>query len=162
MDRSPELDEVGRRLVHRLAEGVDADLRAVASDVGIDEEEARQRVVRLREAGILREFAARIDPSSVGLPVAAFLLLRLAQNGGNYEAVRRMLADVEEVEEAHAVSGEFDWLVKVRARSLEQLQRLVIERLSLLPGHIRTQTCVVLDTACDHVNAEAVALAGDR
>jgi len=156
-----ELDGVDRRLVHRLAEGVEADLRAVARDVGIEEEEARERVARLRKAGTLREFTARIDPSSVGMPVAAFLLLRVAQNGGNYDAVRQMLRDCEQVEEAHAVSGNFDWLVKVRARSIEQLQHLVIDRLSLIPGYIRTETCIVLDTACDHVNAEAVTLAGD-
>jgi DNA-binding Lrp family transcriptional regulator len=161
VDRAGELDEVDRRLVHRLAEGVEADLRTVARDVGIAEEEARDRVARLRSNGTLREVAARIDPSTVGLPVTAFLVLRVAQNRGNYEAIRQVLRDCEQVEEAHAVSGSFDWLVKVRASSLEQLQHLVVERISLLPGYIRAEAWVVLDTACDHVNAEAVTLAGD-
>ncbi len=153
-------DDVDRRLLHRLAEGVEPVLQGVAEEVGVSEEELHRRLSHLRQSGALLEIAARIGPASVGYPVTGFCLLRVAQNASNYGSVRKMLRDCEEVEEAHAVSGDFDWLVKVRARSIEHLQHLVIDRLSLIPGFIRAQTCMVLDTACERTNANAVALAG--
>ncbi|HEU4349070.1 MAG TPA: Lrp/AsnC ligand binding domain-containing protein, partial [Actinoplanes sp.] len=59
-----------------------------------------------------------------------------------------------------AVGGDFDWLLKVRAATLAELQDIVTGKLSLVPGFIRAQTCIVLETACDFVNADRVRLAG--
>ncbi|MHB1503981.1 MAG: Lrp/AsnC family transcriptional regulator [Acidimicrobiales bacterium] len=159
-ERGTALDDADRRIIHRLAEGVEPELDSVANDAGVPLGEARQRFERLRTSGVVRECAVRIEPSAVGLPVTGFLLVRVAQNSENYEAICQMVRDLEEVEEAHAVSGDFDWLLKVRCWSLNDLQRLVIDRLSLLPGYIRSQTCIVLDTACDYANADVVTSAG--
>jgi Lrp/AsnC family transcriptional regulator, leucine-responsive regulatory protein len=154
------LDALDRRLLHRLAEEVTPDLAEVAAEIGTTETDARVRYDRLRADGVVQECVARLDPGAVGAGMTAFLLVRVAQNADNYAAVRRVLGDLEPVEEAHAVSGDFDWLLKVRAASLAEIQHLVTERLSLVPGFIRAQTCLVLDTACDRVNADRVRLAG--
>ncbi len=50
--------------------------------------------------------------------------------------------------------------MKVRAPSLADVQALVTERLSLLPGFLRAQTCLVLDTACDYVSTDRVRMVG--
>jgi Lrp/AsnC family transcriptional regulator, leucine-responsive regulatory protein len=155
-----ELDDVDRRLVHRLAEELPLDLTVVAGEIGTTADDAHQRLMRLRGAGVVRECVAQIDPAAVGLGCTAFLLVRVAQNADNFASIRQILGDLEAVEEAHAVGGEFDWLLKVRTASLADLQEVVTGKLSLVPGFIRAQTCIVLDTACDFVNADRVRLAG--
>jgi hypothetical protein len=75
-----ELDDVDRRLVHRLAEELPLDLTAVAREVGTTPDDAHQRLLRLRGAGVVRECVAQIDPAAVGLGCTAFLLVRVAQN----------------------------------------------------------------------------------
>src|SRR5439155_7990140 len=155
-----ELDAVDRRLLHRLAEDAPPDLSAIAAEIDTTAEDARRRYRRLRESGVVQECVARLDPAAVGAGFTAFLLLRLAQNAENYQVVRQMLADLEAVEEAHAVSGEVDWVLKVRCASLAEIQALVTGQLSLIPGYLRTETWVVLDTACDYVNADRVRMAG--
>ena len=155
-----DLDDLDRRLLHRVAEDLPVDLSAIAEQIGTTAEEAHRRLHRLRERGVIRELVAQIDPASVGLGCTAFLLVRVAQNADNFAAVRQVLSDLESVEEAHAVGGEFDWLLKVRAASLADLQDVVTRKLSLVPGFIRAQTCIVLDTACEFVNADRVRLAG--
>jgi Lrp/AsnC family leucine-responsive transcriptional regulator len=155
-----ELDDLDRRLLHRLAEELPVDLDAVAAQVGTTADEAARRFARLRGAGVVRECVARINPAAVGVDCTAFLLVRVAQNADNFAAVRQILGDLEAVEEAHAVGGDFDWLLKVRAASLADLHDVVTRKLSLVPGFIRVQTCIVLDTACEFVNADRVKLAG--
>ncbi len=155
-----DLDQVDRRLVHRLAEDALPDLTVVAQEIGTTLEDAKHRYERLRESGVISECVVRIAPAAVGIGLTAFLLVRVAQNTENYSVVRQMLGDLESVEEAHAVSGDFDWLLKVRAPSLAAVQTLVTQHLSLVPGFLRAQTCLVLDTACDRVNADTVRLAG--
>jgi DNA-binding Lrp family transcriptional regulator len=98
---------------------------------------------------------ARIAPAAAGLPITAFYLLQVAQNAETYESTAILLRDVDQVEEAHAVSGRYDWLVKVRARDVVDLQRLLVERLALLPGFVRAETMVVHSSATDVVNVPA-------
>ena len=155
-----ELDDLDRRLLHRLAEELPLDLAAVAREIGTTADDAAQRFLRLRGAGVVRECVARIDPAAVGIGCTAFLLVRVAQNADNLAAIRQLFGDLEAVEEAHAVSGDFDWLLKVRAASLSDLQDIVTGKLSLAPGFIRAQTCIVLESACEFVNADRVRLAG--
>jgi DNA-binding Lrp family transcriptional regulator len=154
------LEALDRRLLHRLAEEVRPDLDDLAAEIGTTVEDAQRRYQRLLDSGVVRECVARIDPEAVGIGLTAFLMVRVAQNAENNVVIRQMLGDLEAVEEAHAVSGDFDWLVKVRAPSLADVQALVTERLSLLPGFLRAQTCLVLDTACDYVNTDRVRMAG--
>jgi Lrp/AsnC family leucine-responsive transcriptional regulator len=154
------LDDADRRLLHRLAEEVRPDLSQVAGEVDLTVDDAYARYERLLHAGVVRECVARLDPAAVGAGFTAFLMVRVAQNAENYTTVRQMLADLEPVEEAHAVSGEFDWVLKVRCASLAEVQGLVTSHLSLVPGFIRAQTWIVLDTACDYVNADRVRLVG--
>lgn len=150
----PDLDALDRKLVHLL--GHDAhDLEAVAREVGAEPSEVRERLARLRVAGVIDEVVARVVPARMGLPVTAFYTVRVAQNQTTYEAVETLIRDIDQVEEAHAVSGSYDWLVKVRAESVDDLQRLLTHRLALLPGFVRAETMVVLSTACDRVNVDA-------
>lgn len=152
---SSGLDSTDWKLVHELAEDASRPMSAVAAEVGCDEVEAEERVSLLAHRGIVKDIRARLDPDAMGFPVLAFVMVRMVQNADNYEVVRHMLSEVDQVEEAHALSGQFDWLVKVRARSMQDLQQLVTRRLSIVPGFVRAETLMVLDTACERVNIEA-------
>ena len=98
-----ELDELDRRLLHRLAEELPLDLTAVAREIGTTADDAAQRFLRLRGAGVVSECVARIDPAAVGIGCTAFLLVRVAQNADDLAAIRQLFGDLEAVEEAHAV-----------------------------------------------------------
>jgi DNA-binding Lrp family transcriptional regulator len=154
------MDELDTRLVHRLAEELPLDFSGLAAQIGTTEQDAARRFHRLRDAGVIRECVAQVDPASVGVGLTAFVVVRLAQTGDDYQVVRQLFGDLEAVEEAHAISGEFDWVLKVRAASLSELQEVVTHRLSFVPGYVQAQTWMVLDSACDYVNADRVRLAG--
>jgi DNA-binding Lrp family transcriptional regulator len=142
------------RVIHLLAEDA-ADLPRVARELGRSVEEVSAHAERLREQGVVAEITARIDPGAIGLPVTGFFVLQVAQNADTYRSLERLLRDMDQVEEAHAVSGRYDWLVKVRAASVEDLQQLLTGKLALLPGFVRAETLVVLSTACDYTNVHA-------
>lgn len=127
----------------------------MAEEVGVGPDELRARLASLRERGVLDGVLARIAPAAVGLPITAFYLLRVAQNEATYAGVEKLIRDIDQVEEAHAISGQFDWIVKVRAVDVDDLQRLLTQKLALLPGFVRAETMVVLSTACDQVNVHA-------
>jgi len=150
------LDPCDWQLLHLLAEDAGVGLRELAQQVGLSESETAARVANLRRSGVIRGIHARIDPGLLGLPVTAFFMVRVAQTAEVYRAIDRMIRDIDQVEEAHTVSGQFDWIVKVRAASPDDLRDLLIHRLSLLPGFVRAETMVVMSTSCESVNVEAL------
>jgi DNA-binding Lrp family transcriptional regulator len=152
----PELDPHDWQLLHLLAEDAGVSSASLAEQSGLSEGELAARVVELRRSGVIKGVHARIDPHALGMPLTAFFMVRVAQTAEAFEAIDRMIRDIDQVEEAHSVSGQFDWIVKVRATNPDDLRDLLTHRLSLLPGFVRAETMVVLSTSCESVNVEAL------
>ena len=81
-----DLDDVDRRLLHRLAEEVVPDLSQVAVEIGTTVADAGARYRRLRDAGGIREVVARLDPAAA----LDQLVLIFCEFWGKDEAVARM------------------------------------------------------------------------
>ena len=153
---SAQLDAHDWQLLDLLADDAGSDVERLAELSGLSQEQTSTRVRALRESGVIEGIHARVDPKKLGLPVTAFFMVRVAQTADAYEAIDRMIRDIDQVEEAHAVSGQFDWIVKVRAANPDDLRDLLTHKLSMLPGFVRAETMVVMSTSCEVVNVEAL------
>lgn len=150
-----EMDALDRRLLNLLGHDAKA-LRSIAAELGIPTAKVESRLSALIDRGVISELVARIAPERVGLPITAFYFLRVSQNADDTEAFASLVKDIEQVEEAHALSGQYDWLVKIRAQSVAEVQNILTRRVALLPGFVRGETMIVLSTVCDRVNAQVV------
>ncbi len=63
---------------------------------------------------------------------------------GKAEQVARNVRSIAGVREAENVTGPYDVLVKVEAEGVDQLGRLVVSEIQMLPGITRTLTCPVV------------------
>ena len=120
-----------------------ADLGAA---LGLSAPAAAERVRKLMESGRIRGFSAVLDPGAAGFPVLAFVAVTLASQGSRaafLTAVRRH----DLIQECHHVAGDDDFLLKVRARSLAELEGVLADELKGRLGIARTRTTIVLGTA---------------
>ena len=60
--------------------------------------------------------------------------------------VAKEIARLPEVQEVHIITGNWDLLLKVRVRDVEELGKFIVDRLRLVKGVEKTLTCVVLST----------------
>jgi len=102
---------------------------------------------RLEADGIIRRYRAELDGERLGLGTIVFIHVSLARhNPANARRFRDLARLVPEVQEAYALTGEADYLLKVVVRSLPDLARFVND--VLLPhesvSHVRSE--VVLET----------------
>jgi Lrp/AsnC family leucine-responsive transcriptional regulator len=81
-----------------------------------------ERVRRLEEAGIISGYSAVIEPERIGLPVLAFARLRYPN--GNYKPFHDLLESTPEILEAHHVTGDDCFVLKVAARSMRHLEEV--------------------------------------
>ena len=106
-----ELQRDGRSTYAELARAVAMSPSAVA-----------ERVRRLEEAGVIAGYRAAIEPERVGLTVMAFVRLRYPT--GNYRPFHALLDTTPEIIEAHHVTGEDCFVLKVLARSMRHLEEV--------------------------------------
>ena len=104
----------------------------------------RARLDRMRETGVIADFASTVDPAALGYPVTALVSLEIAQGRGR-AGVTGHLASIPEVLEVHTITGSADLMVGVVARSNADLQR-VIDDVVRDPAVLRTATVIALDT----------------
>ncbi|RLG47489.1 MAG: Lrp/AsnC family transcriptional regulator [Thermoproteota archaeon] len=146
------LDEKDLRILEILQSDGRAAVKRIAREVGSPVSTVHSRIKRLERAGVIRGYRAVLDPRLLGLPVTAFILARVAYRVPGEEAeisqreVAARVARFREIQEVHIVAGEWDLLLKVRGASVEEVGRLVVDRLRAVKGIERTLTCVVFET----------------
>jgi Lrp/AsnC family leucine-responsive transcriptional regulator len=140
------LDSVDSKAIQRLSRDARESWADLGAALGLSAPAAAERVRRLQERGIIRGFTAVADPEAAGFPVLAFVAVTLDRQdvrAAFLEAVRRHPL----IQECHHVAGDDDFLLKVRARTMRDLERLLAEELKGRLGVARTRTTIVLGTA---------------
>ena len=102
-----------------------------------------ERVKKLKKSGAITGTVARIDGTAVGRPLCAFIHMDTEGWGKSPELME--IVDDSRVEEIHAVAGDTCIILKVRCESTQALEDL-LHRLYEVPGMIRTQSYIVLNT----------------
>lgn len=137
------MDELDRKIISALTADGRTPYSRIAEECGVATTTVHQRVKRLTEKGIILGSRVRVDWEAVGLPVTAVVSLE-APSGEPLADIAEELRVIPFIQNCFAVTGEFDLLMTVRARSSEHLGELLEEIRSYAPG--RSRTLVVLST----------------
>jgi Lrp/AsnC family leucine-responsive transcriptional regulator len=135
------VDELDLRILAALEEDSSRPLRKLSEELGIPISTLHSRIKRLRAEGVIRGFRALVDPEKLGLSTLAFILISVSE--GDQRAIARRIASFRGVQEVHIVTGEFDIIVKARARNIRELSELVLSRIRGVEGVAKTLTSVV-------------------
>ena len=110
---------------------------------GLSTSAVHQRVRRLEQRGVIRGYAAVVDPESVGLPLTAFISVKPFDPSAPDDVPDR-LAALEEIEACHSVAGDENYILKIRVSAPGDLEHL-LARIRSAAG-VSTRTTVVLST----------------
>lgn len=116
------LDLTDIRILTALQRDGRASYAELARTVAMSPSAVTERVRRLEESGALTGYAAAVSPEALGLDILAFVRLRYPT--GNYKPFHDLLDTTPEVVEAHHVTGEDCFVLKVVARSMRDLERV--------------------------------------
>lgn len=133
-----------KALTHLMQRGRTA-WSELAGTLGLSAPAVADRVRRLEEQGVIRGYAALVDPGAVGCVLTAFVTVTLERplhRAGFLAAVQAL----PEVQECHHVAGDDDYLLKVRCTGPRDLDRVISEAIKAVPGVLRTRTTIALAT----------------
>src|SRR5580692_12350845 len=96
----------------------------LARQTGLSVSAAQQRVRRLERLGVIRGYAALVDPAQAGLPLTAFVSVKPFDPAAPDDAPAR-LAHLAAIEACHSVAGDANYILKVTVGSPRELEYLL-------------------------------------
>ncbi|HUX34119.1 MAG TPA: Lrp/AsnC family transcriptional regulator [Gemmatimonadaceae bacterium] len=137
------MDALDYKALSRLQEFGRDSWRNLGDLLGITPQATADRIRRLEEQGVIQGYAALVDPEAVGLHLVAFVHVTL-ERPRYREAFLERVVSLSEVQECHHVSGDADYLLKIRCRGAADLERVVSDEIRSLTGVGQTRTTIVL------------------
>jgi DNA-binding Lrp family transcriptional regulator len=120
---------------------------ALGARIGLSPSATHRRVKLLEDAGMILGYRARLSPQALGNPYTVFVSVTLIdQRHSTLAEFEQALLRTEVVKEAHLMSGESDYLLKVLVRDGDSYERVHREILSALPGVQRLVTQFTIRT----------------
>jgi DNA-binding Lrp family transcriptional regulator len=102
----------------------------IGNRIGLSASQCSRRRTALEQAGVISGYGARLNSRAIGLDVLAFIHVTLqAHDTKVVHALERLVDSHDEIQEAHLVSGDTDYLLKVVMESLERLADFVTKTL---------------------------------
>jgi Lrp/AsnC family leucine-responsive transcriptional regulator len=139
------LDAIDRKILTILQANARISNAEISRRVSLVPSATLERIRKLENRGVIRNYEARLEPTEVGLGLLAFVFVKTNEDISLHSTGER-LASLPEVQEVHHVAGEDCYLVKVRAQDPESLGRLLREKFGSISTVVSTRTTVVLET----------------
>jgi Lrp/AsnC family transcriptional regulator, leucine-responsive regulatory protein len=121
-DQRPGLDRTDQAILAELQRDGRVSVADLARRVSLSASSTADRLRRLVDGGVITGYTALLAPEALGYPITAFVRLRYPL--GNYKPLHDLLGTTPEIIEAHHVTGDDCFILKLLARSMTDLERL--------------------------------------
>ena len=112
------IDAVDRRILTELQRDAGQSLDEIAKAVGSSKTPVWNRIRKMREAGVLGAQTVQLDAEALGFEACFFVLIRTSEHEAAWQAAfLQALRDRPEVQEAHRLAGDIDYILKVRVKN---------------------------------------------
>jgi Lrp/AsnC family transcriptional regulator len=121
---SVRIDETDRKILAALQADASRSLDEIAREVGSSKTPVWNRIRKLREAGVIGQQTVVLDAEALGFEACFFVLIRTSEHEAEWQArFLKALQDRPEVQEAHRLAGDIDYILKVRVENARAYDR---------------------------------------
>jgi Lrp/AsnC family leucine-responsive transcriptional regulator len=139
------VDEIDIKVLQQLMVQGRITWSELASLLQLSAPATADRVRRLEEKGIIQSYAALVNPELIGCSITAFIAVTL-DRPAHRQGFLDLVHQLPEIQECHHVTGDDDYLLKVRCANTRSLETLISNQIKGLPGVLRTRTTLALST----------------
>lgn len=144
---SAQLDEFDRKILSLLQDDARLTNNDLSERVNLSPSQCSRRRQRLEEERLIRGYRAVLDRERLGFPLVNVISVTLAtHNRDNARRFAELLERLPEVQEAHALTGEMDYILKVVTPDLKSLATFVNDVLLPHDSVQHVKTAIVLQT----------------
>ena len=157
-DSSLQIDETDLKILKLLQEDAKMGVKKIAEQVGKGISTIHARIKSMEQKKIITKYSAILDPILLNRPIMAFISISLSTKGAGKKGVlsqREFCKEIAQhpyIQGVYLLSGEFDVILKVRTKSVDQMKSFIVDYLREMPTIERTQTTFVLENYHDTID----------
>ncbi|MEL6838878.1 MAG: Lrp/AsnC family transcriptional regulator [Pseudomonadota bacterium] len=115
---SVRIDATDRKILGALQADAARSLDEIARSVGSSKTPVWNRIKKMREAGIIGQQTVLLDAEALGFEACFFVLIRTSEHDAEWQGrFLKALKSRPEVQEAHRLAGDIDYILKVRVQN---------------------------------------------
>lgn len=140
------MDKIKKGIVKLLQEDARYTADKIAVLLGISKEEAENAIRELEEKGIIVKYSAIVNTEKSGEDcVDALIEIKVTpQARSGYDAIAKQINSFEEVKAVYLMSGAYDMLVTIEAKTIRNIALFVSDKLSVIDGITGAATHFIL------------------
>jgi DNA-binding Lrp family transcriptional regulator len=146
------LDKKDKLILSQLKKNARQTTKTIAAHVKIPRVTVHDRINKMVNQGVIKSFCVIPDYKKIGLRTKVFILISFKSDAEiSQRELAKRIAKLNGVFEVYIVSGEYDLLVKIRCNNLEEIGKLVVDKLRELKGVDKTLTITCFETIKEEV-----------
>jgi Lrp/AsnC family transcriptional regulator for asnA, asnC and gidA len=139
-----KIDEIDRKIIESLTNDASTPIPKLSKKINVNSSVCYSRIKRLMRRNLIKKFTVVINEEILGYPMKA--LVGLNTDTKHREHILRKIKKLPETRVIHEVTGRFDIMMEIRARSLDDLHKIVTSNIGQIDGIIRTESFIAMKT----------------
>ncbi len=146
-NKNRKLDRIDRNILFHLQTNGRISYVELADKVGLSTSPCLERVKCLERDGFITGYLTQLSAEKLDAGLLVFVEISLSYTSGNvFDEFRSAVKKWPQIQECHLVSGDFDYLLKIRIADMASYRELLGEIVHALPGVRDSRTLVAMET----------------
>ena len=141
------MDETDKKILNVLSNNARTSISAISKKTGIPNSTISNRIHKLEENNTIEQYIAILNPEKIGVNITAIIIIQTETE--KHENVEKELPKLEQVSQVYSISGEYDILIKVWAKSLEELNEIINSQIRTIDGIEELRELIVMEILKD-------------
>ncbi len=139
-----KIDEIDRKILESLVKDASISVPKLSKKIKVNPSVCYSRIKRLIRRHLIKKFTVVVNEEILGYPMKA--LVGLNTDIKHRENILAKIKDLPETRVIQEVTGRFDIMMEIRARSLDDLHKIVTGSIGQIEGVVRTETLIEMKT----------------
>jgi Lrp/AsnC family leucine-responsive transcriptional regulator len=140
------MDDIDRKIIKLLQIDAKQNTKEIAKKVGLTISPTYERIKKLEESGVIKNYIAIIDNDKIGQKIIVYCQISLTEHSRKLiDSFIEAIKSYSEVLVCQHVSGNYDFLLKIGVEDMNAYQKFVIEKLSIINGISNMQSSFVMN-----------------
>ncbi len=139
-----KIDEIDTKILTMLLKDASISVPKLSKKINVNPSVCYSRIKRLARRNLIKKFTIEVNEELIGYQVTA--MVGLNTDTKMRDNILENLNQLPEVREIEEITGRFDIIVKIKARSLDDLHNVVTGKIGKIDGVVRTETFIELKT----------------
>lgn len=143
------MDDIDVRILKSLQEDSRKPLSEISAEIHLSVPAVSERLRKLESSGVIKAYTTILDPEKFGKSIFAYCFLILKNKDPEKDLkFKSFLENEPDILECYCLTGEYEYLLKIRTDSTKSLENLLVKMRKEAPV-IKTSTSIVLSTRKD-------------